>query len=94
MDHQLVWTRSRKRYVEKTKTEAGCRFIPMSDEVLRSLYNILANRPKPAKETMIDGYAGFILLDQNYQPKVALHIEHVTVATWAGILYNGSEVIT
>ena len=77
VDHQLVWTRSCKRYVEKTKTEAGCRFIPMDDNVLRSLLNILANRPKPAREVMVDGYTGFLLLDQNHQPKVGLHIEHV-----------------
>ena len=77
VDHQLVWTRSCKRYVEKTKTEAGCRFIPMDDNVMRSLLNILANRPKPPREVMIDGYVGFLLLDQNHQPKVALHIEHV-----------------
>ena len=77
VDHQLVWTRSCKRYIEKTKTEAGCRFIPMDDNVLRSLLNILANRPKPAREVMVDGYTGFLLLDQNHQPKVGLHIEHV-----------------
>lgn len=70
VDHQLVWTRSCKRYVEKTKTECGCRFLPMSDEVYRSLYNILSNRPEPQKEPMIDGYTGFILLDQTEIPRL------------------------
>lgn len=91
VDHQLVWTRNCKRYVEKTKTEAGCRFIPMSDDVFRSLYNILANRPKPRKEIMVDGYTGFILLDQNHNPKVALHIEHVVTRIWEK--YNDTHVI-
>jgi len=91
VDHQLVWTRSCKRYVEKTKTECGCRFLPMSDEVYRSLYNILSNRPKPQKEPMIDGYTGFILLDQNGNPKVALHIEHVVKRIWQK--YNEVHVI-
>jgi len=91
VDHQLVWTRSCKRYVEKTKTECGCRFLPMSDEVYRSLYNILSNRPKPQKEPMIDGYTGFILLDQNGNPKVALHIEHVVKRIWQK--YNEEHVI-
>lgn len=46
VDHQLVRTREGKRYIEKTKTECGRRYIPMSDEVYRSFYNILANRKK------------------------------------------------
>ena len=91
VDHQLVWTRSCKRYVEKTKTECGCRFLPMSDEVYRSLYNILSNRAKPQKEPMIDGYTGFLLLDQNGNPKVALHIEHVVKRIWEK--YNEAHVI-
>ena len=91
VDHQLVWTRSCKRYIEKTKTEAGCRFIPMDDKVMRSLYNILANRPKLQRECMIDGYTGFILLDQNGNPKVALHIEHVLTRIWEK--YNQENVI-
>ena len=91
VDHQLVWDRNCKRYIEKTKTEAGRRFIPMSDDVLCSLLNILANRPKPAKEIMVDGYTGFILLDQNGNPKVALHIEHVVARIWKK--YNDTHVI-
>ena len=91
VDHQLVWTRSCKRYIEKTKTECGCRYLPMSDEVYRSLFNILANRAKPQKEPMIDGYAGFILLDKNGNPKVALHIEHVVKRIWEK--YNKANVI-
>lgn len=71
VDHQLVRTRDGKRYIEKTKTECGCHYIPMSDEVYESFYNILSNRKKQRKEVMIDGYAGFILLDKNGNPKVA-----------------------
>ena len=77
VDHQLVRTRDGKRYIEKTKTECGCRYIPMSDEVYESFYNILSNRKKQKKEVMIDGYAGFILLDKNGNPKVAMHIQKV-----------------
>lgn len=91
VDHQLVWDRNCKRYIEKTKTEAGRRFIPMDDNVMRSLINILANRPKPKKEMMVDGYTGFILLDQNGNPKVALHIEHVVARIWKK--YNDTHVI-
>ncbi len=76
VDHQLVRERGGKYYVEKTKTECGCRFIPMTDEVVRSLKNILKNRPKVKAEPMVDGYSGFLLLDKNQRPKVALHIEN------------------
>lgn len=77
VDHQLVRTQDGKRYIEKTKTECGCRYIPMSDEVYESFYNILSNRKKQKKEIMIDGYAGFILLDKNGNPKVAMHVQKV-----------------
>lgn len=50
VDHQLVRTRDGKRYIEKTKTECGCRYIPMSDEVYESFYNILLSRKKQKKE--------------------------------------------
>ncbi|MBR2949481.1 MAG: site-specific integrase [Lachnospiraceae bacterium] len=75
VDHQLVRSREGKRYIEKTKTECGRRYIPMSDEVYKSFWNILASRPKLKTEIMIDGYAGFVLLDRNGNPKVATHIQ-------------------
>ena len=76
VDHQLVRERGGKYYVEKTKTECGCRFIPMTEEVYHSLKNILANRPKLKTEAIIDGYSGFLLIDKDNHPKVALHIEN------------------
>ena len=76
VDHQLVREMGGKYYVEKTKTEAGRRFIPMTPEVYESMKRIVAKR-KPLKvEHVIDGYSGFILLDKNDKPKVALHIEN------------------
>ena len=50
VDHQLVRTQDGKRYIEKTKTECGCRYIPMSDEVYESFYNILSNRKKQKRK--------------------------------------------
>lgn len=76
VDHQLVRERGGKYYVEQAKTQSGCRWIPMTDNVHRSLQNILARRPKLKKEPVIDGYGGFILIDKNGRPKVALHIEN------------------
>ncbi len=76
VDHQLVRERGGKYYVEKTKTECGIRFIPMTDDVYQSLKNILANRRKMRTEIIVDGYSGFILIDKDCHPKVALHIEN------------------
>ena len=76
VERQLMKEKGGVYHAEKTKTEIGIRFIPMSDEVCQSLKNILANRRKPKKEMLIDGYTGFILLDKNCNPKVGLHIDH------------------
>lgn len=73
---QLVKENKGAYHVEKTKTESGVRYIPMTDAVYESLQNILKNRKKPRKEMMVDGYTGFILLDQKCNPKVALHLDH------------------
>ena len=76
VDHQLVRERGGKYYVEKTKTECGCRFIPMTEKVYQSLSNILERRKKVKTEIIVDGYSGFLLLDKDDKPKVALHIEN------------------
>jgi len=76
VDHQLVRERGGKYYVEKTKTERGIRFIPMTERVYESLRNILARRKKVKREMIVDGYSGFLLLDKDDKPKVALHIEN------------------
>lgn len=76
VDHQLVRERGGKYYVEKTKTECGIRFIPMTDDVYQSLKNILANCRKMKTEIVVDGNSGFILIDKDCHPKVALHIEN------------------
>ncbi len=48
----------------------------MTEEVYQSLKNILANRREMRTEIMVDGYSGFLLIDKDYHPKVALHIEN------------------
>ena len=76
VEKQLIKEKGGIYHVEKTKTESGVRFIPMSDEVYQSLRNIVANRKKPKKELLVGGYAGFLLLDKNGNPKVGLHLDH------------------
>ena len=76
MGHIKHWYSGTEYYIEETKTSSGRRYIPMTDNVFESLKNILAKRPKLMFETEIDGYSGFILLDKDNKPKVALHIEN------------------
>ena len=75
----------------KPRPNAAAGLFLMSDSVYQSLYNILKHRKKPKKEIMIDGYAGFILLDKNGNPKVAMHLEHVVKRLWEK--YNEENVI-
>lgn len=75
VDHQLQRKRNMEYIVEETKTEAGTRQIPMSDEVCECFKRIAANRRKPKIEPMIDGKTGFLYLDKNDMPMVALHWE-------------------
>ncbi|WP_173442846.1 tyrosine-type recombinase/integrase [Selenomonas ruminantium] len=76
IDHQLQRTRKMQYVIEAPKTEAGNRVIPISEDVCNAFKRIIANRPKLKVEPMIDGRTGFLYLDKNGQPMVALHWEH------------------
>ena len=76
VDHQLQRTRDMTYIIEETKTKSGERFVPMSNEVMACFRRIINNRKKLFKEPMIDGYSGFLFLDKNDMPMVALHWEH------------------
>lgn len=75
VDHQLQRKRNMEYIIEETKTEAGVRQIPMTDDVYECFQRIVANRKKPKVEPMIGGRTGFLYLDKNEMPMVALHWE-------------------
>ena len=75
VDHQLQRTRDMKYIIEDTKTESGERMVPMTPEVKEAFQRILARRKNPKVEPMVDGYSGFLFLDKNGRPMVALHWE-------------------
>ena len=75
VDHQLQRTSQMQYVIQDPKTESGIRYVPMSEEVVACFRRILANRVKPKVEPMVDGYAGFLFLDKNDRPMVALHWE-------------------
>ena len=75
VNHQLQRTSDMRYVCEKTKTENGVREVPMTPDVVDAFKRIIKMRPKPKIEPVIDGYSGFLFLDKNGKPKVALHWE-------------------
>ena len=75
VDHQLQRKRNMEYVIEDTKTNCGTRVIPMADDVYECFERIISNRKKPKVEPMIDGKSGFLYLDKNDMPMVALHWE-------------------
>lgn len=72
---QLQYTGVKKAYIEKTKTNAGTRVLPMTEEVYDAFKRVISNRKKPKVEQMIDGVSGFLFLDKKGKPMVAYHWE-------------------
>lgn len=76
INHQLQRLGDMRYIIESTKSDSGTRTLPMTDDVYECCKRIVENRPVPASEPMIDGYTGFLFLDKNGRPTVALHWEH------------------
>ncbi len=75
VDHQLVRTSKMVYMIEPPKSESGVREVPMTKEVEEAFKTIIKNRKKPKVEPMVDGLFGFLWLDKNDRPMVALHWE-------------------
>lgn len=75
VDHQLQRYIGVGYKVVEPKTESGYREIPMTKEVAECFKRIIRNRKKLKVEPMIDGYAGFLFLDKDNHPMVAMHWE-------------------
>ena len=75
IDHQLQRTRNMEYEILTPKTEKGERYVPMKEDVTDCFRRIIQNRKHPKIEPMIDGYSGFLFLDKNDMPMVALHWE-------------------
>ena len=73
VNHQLIRTSKMQYIIEEPKTGSGVREIPMSYEVEEAFRRIIVKRVKPKVEPMIGGYSGFLYLDKNNMPMVALH---------------------
>lgn len=76
IDHQLQRTSDMQYVIESTKTNAGTRKLPITEEVVKCFQAIIEDREPQQREKMIDGYAGFLFYDKDNNPLVAMHWEH------------------
>ena len=70
---QLQRTTKMEYMIESTKTNVATRKLPMTEEVFRCFQAILEDREAPRVEKMVGGYTGFLYLDKNGMPEVAMH---------------------
>ena len=76
INHQLQRFRAGQYLITPTKTNAGTRKIPMTEDVYQMFKNLVENRPTDLPEVIIKGYAGFLIRDKDGMPEVALHWEN------------------
>ena len=76
IDHQLQRTSDMRYIIETTKTDAGTRVLPITEDVAQMFQAIIEDRNAPKVEKTIDGYSGFLFYDDNGMPLVATHWQH------------------
>ena len=76
INHQLQRTSWGEYVIEDTKTNAGTRKLPMTDDVYQMFQAIIEDRPEELPEIMVAGHCGFLFRDKNGMPEVAMHWEH------------------
>lgn len=62
--------------IDSTKTSAGTRKLPITQDVANMFRAIIEDREAPKYEKIIDGYSGFLFVDKNGNPLVAMHWQH------------------
>ena len=77
VERQLIRTSEGKYIIENPKTQSGVRSIPMTAEVEAAFQRIIASRKRAKHEPIIGGCVGFLFLDKNGMPRLALHWEKV-----------------
>ena len=76
IDHQLQRTSDMRYIIETTKTDAGTRVLPITEDVAQMFQAIIEVRNAPKVEKSIDGYSGFLFYDDNGMPLVAMYWQH------------------
>lgn len=62
-----------KYMVTETKTEAGKRLLPITEDVAKMFQVLVEDREAPKIEPIIDGHSGFLFYDKEGMPLVAMH---------------------
>lgn len=73
---QLCRTADKPYFTTSPKTKSGIRYVPMTETVYQAFKRVLKNRTSPKVEVLIDGCSGFVFLDKDGMPKVAMHLEN------------------
>ena len=76
IDHQIIRTGDMSYVIQETKTRAGTRKLPMTSDVEQCFRAIIEERPTPRVEKMVCGYSGFLYLDNEGLPLIAMHWQH------------------
>jgi integrase len=97
IDHQLQRTLDMRYIIESTKTDAGTRVLPITEDVAEMFQAIIEDRNAPKVEKSIDGYSGFLFYDDNRMQLVAMHWQHrfnhmvadtIMISTWCRCLIS------
>lgn len=75
INHQLLRTSESEYIIERPKTASGERELPMTEDVYQCFKSLIKKRKKVKVEPMIDGMSGFLVLDKNNMPYLAMHWE-------------------
>ena len=77
IDHQLQRTSDMRYIIETTKTDAGTRVLPITEDVAQMFQAIIEDRNAPKVEKSIDGYSGFLFFDDNGMPQCIGSIDSI-----------------
>lgn len=77
INKQLVYSNTAKLYIEKTKTPAGVRCIPLTKIAQDSFKNVINNRPQLTSEPIVDDVSGFIFINKRGNPRQPWDIDNM-----------------
>lgn len=75
INHQLQYNAGVGKNIRETKTTSGLRDIPMTDEVYEAFVRVINNRQAIESDEVIDGYSGFLFLDERNKVMVGYQWE-------------------
>lgn len=77
IDHQLLYASPDGCYINSPKTKHGIRTVPMSIDVYNAFRRVLNERETAKRAIEIDGYKGFLFVNNTQNPMVNTRYDHV-----------------